>query len=99
MDAFRELFEAAWADDEEGFTDEDWEHTIGGVHFLLDEDGAIRSHASVVEWELHAGGRCLPTGYVEPVATWPAFQRRGFARVVMRAVGAHIDRAFRRAAL
>ncbi|HEX5948841.1 MAG TPA: GNAT family N-acetyltransferase [Actinomycetota bacterium] len=92
VDALRRLFEAAWAD--EGFTDDDWEHTVGGVHFLLEKDGRIHSHASVVERELHAGDRPLLTGYVEAVATWPAYRRRGFATAVMREVGAHIDRTF-----
>lgn len=92
VDALRRLFEAAWAD--EGFTDQDWVHAVGGLHFLLEEDGRIRSHASVVERELHTGDHRLRTGYVEAVATWPAFHRRGFARAVMRAVGEHIDRTF-----
>ena len=33
----RELFEGAWADDSEVFTDEDWEHALGGFHFILDD--------------------------------------------------------------
>jgi hypothetical protein len=32
----REIFDVAWGDgEEERFTDEDWEHALGGVHFVL----------------------------------------------------------------
>jgi aminoglycoside 2'-N-acetyltransferase I len=92
--ALRDLLDAAWANDEERFTDQDWEHAVGGMHFLLEEDGEIRAHASVVERELHAGEHRLAAGYVEAVATWPAHQRRGFGTAVMREVGAHIDRKY-----
>ena len=37
ISAVRELLRAAFADDGEGFTAEDWEHTMGGTHFLLEE--------------------------------------------------------------
>lgn len=99
VSALRELFDTAWAEEGDRFTDEDWRHTVGGVHFLLEEDGQIRSHASVIERELHAGEHRLPTGYVEAVATWPTSQRRGYAAAVMREVGSHIDRTFRLGAL
>jgi aminoglycoside 2'-N-acetyltransferase I len=92
--ALRRLFDAAWANDEQPFTDQDWDHAVGGIHFLLEEDGEIRAHASVIERELHAGEDRLATGYVEAVATWPAHRRRGFGRAVMREVGAHIDRTY-----
>jgi aminoglycoside 2'-N-acetyltransferase I len=90
----RQLFDAAWADDEEPFTDQDWDHAVGGIHFLVEEDGEIRAHASVVGRELHAGEHRLAAGYVEAVATWPAHKRRGYGTAVMREVGAHIDRTF-----
>lgn len=97
--ALRALFDAAWADEGDRFTDEDWQHTIGGVHFILEEDGEIRSHASVIERELHVGDRRLRTGYVEAVATWPASQRRGYGSAVMREVASQVDRMFRLGAL
>ena len=67
----REIFDVAWGDGEERFTDEDWEHALGGVHFVLEVDGDIAAHASVVERELHTNGLDLTTGYVEAVATRP----------------------------
>jgi aminoglycoside 2'-N-acetyltransferase I len=90
----RQLFDAAWEEDEETFTDQDWDHAVSGIHFLLEEDGEIRAHASVVEREFHTGEHRLAAGYVEAVAIWPANQRRGYGTAVMREVGAHIDRTF-----
>ena len=97
--ALRGLFDAAWADDPEAFTEEDWEHTVGGVHFVVEDAGAIISHASVVQRELHVADRPLVTGYVEAVATAPARRRWGLASAVMAAVNAHIDAAFELGAL
>lgn len=95
----RELFRAAWGDDSEEFTDEDWDHAVGGVHFILEEGGAIVAHASVVERELHTSGHRLATGYVEAVATWPIHQRRGYGSALMREVDEYIDQTFRLGAL
>lgn len=97
--ALRRMFDAAWANDEEPFTDQDWDHAVGGVHFILEKDGEMRAHASVVERELHAGEHRLSAGYVEAVAAWPAHQRRGFGTAVMREVGAYLDRMYALGAL
>src|SRR5262245_14719448 len=79
LGAIRALLDAAFGDDEdERFTDEDWRHSIGGLHVVLDLDGRIVSHASVVERELHVAGRPLRAGYVEAVATAPGYQGRGY---------------------
>jgi len=85
----RALFEEAWRD--EGFPDEDWDHAIGGWHFLLELEGSVRSHVSVVERVLEVAGRPLRTGYVEAVATREADRRRGFATALIRAATAFID--------
>lgn len=95
----RGLFRAAWGDNSDEFTDEDWVHAVGGVHFILEEGGAVVAHASVVERELHTSGHRLATGYVEAVATWPIHQRRGYGSALMREVGEYIDQAFRLGAL
>jgi aminoglycoside 2'-N-acetyltransferase I len=82
----RALFAAGWPDPGEAFDDEDWDHALGGVHVLLEEDGRILSHAAVVARILEVGGTPLRTGYVEAVATWPELQRRGHASAVMREI-------------
>ena len=84
--AIRELLDAAfWDDEDERFTEDDWLHSIGGLHVVLDLAGEIVAHASVVERELRVAGQPLRTGYVEAVATAPAYQRRGYGTQVMRA--------------
>jgi aminoglycoside 2'-N-acetyltransferase I len=95
----RDLFRAAWASESDGFTDEDWRHAVGGLHFLLEEGEAIVGHASVVERELHTSGHRLATGYVEAVATSPIHQRRGHGSALMREVGEYIDETFELGAL
>jgi aminoglycoside 2'-N-acetyltransferase I len=88
LGAMRRLFAAAWPEDE--YTDADWNNLFGGTHVLLDLDGRLATHASVVPRELRTDGRALHTGYVEAVATRPQLQRRGFGTRVMRAVNDHI---------
>jgi GNAT superfamily N-acetyltransferase len=97
--ALRELFDEAWSDDVEGFTDQDWGHAVGGVHVIAEADGRVVAHASLVERELHTAGHRLRTGYVEAVATRPSHQRRGLGTLVIGEVGELIDRTYRLGAL
>jgi aminoglycoside 2'-N-acetyltransferase I len=98
--AVRAILLAAFGpDDEERFTDDDWDHAIGGVHFVLDLAGEIIAHASVVERELHVDGRPLRTGYVEAVATAPDRQGAGFGSLVMADVTSYIRDRFELGAL
>jgi aminoglycoside 2'-N-acetyltransferase I len=76
---------------DEGFTEHDWDHALGGTHVLAERDGRIVAHASVVPREIHAGNRPLAAGYVEAVATKPDLQRTGLGTSVMREIGAIID--------
>src|SRR5258705_7183892 len=73
----RMLVAAFGPDEEERFTDDDWDHALGGVHFVVDQRGGIVAHASVVERELHVAGRPVRTGYVEAVATLADRQGEG----------------------
>lgn len=98
--SLRSLFDEAWPDADDAFDEDDWEHTIGGVHLVAeDEDGEVLAHASVVERTLTTGGRDVHTGYVEGVATRTAHRRRGLGSAVMRAVNDHIDATFELGAL
>ena len=98
--AIRALMLAAFVSSEEdGFTDDDWDHALGGVHFVLDLDGEIVAHASVVEREIHVGGRPLRTGYVEAVATAPDRQGAGLGSIVIADVTAYIRDEFELGAL
>ena len=98
--AIRELMWVAFAEDEHGgFTEEDWQHSIGGMHFVLDLNGKIVSHASVVVRDIHVDDRSFRTGYVEAVATAPALQGRGYGTLVMRAVNGYVAANFELGAL
>jgi aminoglycoside 2'-N-acetyltransferase I len=98
--AIRDILVAAFGSaEEERFTEDDWGHAIGGVHFVLDLDGEIVAHASVVERELHLDGQPLRTGYVEAVATALDRQGVGFGSMVMADATAYIRDEFELGAL
>lgn len=100
VEAIRSLMWAAFADDEDGeFSEEDWTHSIGGTHLLLEVLGGIVAHASVVERTLEVDGRPLRTGYVEAVATRPGLEGRGYGSAVMAAAGDVIRDGFQLGAL
>lgn len=101
VDAIRALLWAAFdaGAPEDGFSDDDWQHALGGVHFVLDVDGVVAAHASVVRRELHVGGRSLRTGYVEAVATAPDRQRQGLGSRLMEVVSAYVRERFELGAL
>jgi aminoglycoside 2'-N-acetyltransferase I len=98
--ALRKLLRAAFAPDEHGgFTEDDWRHALGGLHFLAFDKDSLVAHAAVVARELHIAGKPLNAGYVEAVATSPGHQRRGFGSTVMRAVDDYIAANFELGAL
>ena len=99
IEAVRELLWVSYPPGDEEFTEEDWQHAIGGVHFLMELDGRIVTHASVVERELHVDGRPVRTGYVEAVATLPSHQGRGLGTHVMSDVSSYIRDTFELGAL
>lgn len=87
----RRLFDDAFAGD---FSDDDWEHTIGGVHVVVLDGGAIISHGSVVPRSIWIDDRPFAAGYVEGVATSVRSQGRGFASLVMAEVGVYIRETY-----
>jgi len=100
VDAIRAILTRAFEGDEHGgFAEEDWQHALGGTHFLLEDGGRLVGHASVVERELHVAGRPIRTGYVEAVAIEPARQREGLGSALMAAVNAHVDADYELGAL
>jgi aminoglycoside 2'-N-acetyltransferase I len=92
-----DLFGACWPGG--GFASDDVDHAMGGVHWIAEVRGRIVAHSSVVPRMLEAGGIPLATGYVEAVATHPAWQRRGIASRLMTAADAHIAKAYALGAL
>ena len=98
--AVRVLLAVAFGPDEDDrFTDQDWEHAVGGLHFVLDLGGEVLAHAAVVERDLHVDGRPLRTGYVEAVATAPDRQGIGLGSLLMADVTSYIRETFELGAL
>jgi aminoglycoside 2'-N-acetyltransferase I len=95
--SLRRLFDAAWPAGR--FDEHDFEHALGGWHWLIELDDRIVSHASVVPRTLWLDGRALRTGYLEAVATLPALENRGLASSVMRGAGDHIRASYELGAL
>jgi aminoglycoside 2'-N-acetyltransferase I len=79
---------------EDDWTDDDWDHALGGMHVLLWERDELIGHASVVQRRLLHGGRALRTGYVEGVAIRGDRQRRGHGSDLMSAVERIIQAAY-----
>ncbi|MEV8535956.1 GNAT family N-acetyltransferase [Streptomyces sp. NPDC051211] len=87
----RALLDAAFDGD---FSDEDFEHGLGGMHALLYEGGELVAHGSVVQRRIVHRGRALRTGYVEAVAVRGDRRRQGHGGRVMAALEDVIARAY-----
>ena len=62
------------------FSEDDWEHTLGGMHALICHHGVLIAHAAVVLRRLLYRGAPLRTGYVEGVAVREDWRGRASAR-------------------
>ena len=91
----RELMDAVFDD----FTDADWAHTVGGVHAVAIDAGAVVAHASVVPRVLEVAGRPLRTGYVEGVGTATTHRSAGLGSRVMTEIGTVIRAEYELGAL
>jgi len=96
LDAARVLLDTVF---EGEFTDDDWDHSLGGMHALAYEDGALVGHAAVVQRRLIHDGRALRTGYVEAVGVRAHARRRGHAGALMDAIERVIRGAYELGAL
>jgi aminoglycoside 2'-N-acetyltransferase I len=76
------------------FTDEDWDHALGGVHALVRVGAELVAHGSVVQRRFLHGGRSWRVGYVEAVAVAARARRRGHGAAVMAALQEVIARAY-----
>jgi len=100
IETIRALLDAAFGTNaDERFTEADWDHAVGGVHFVLELDGVIVAHAAVVEREIHVASRPLRTGYVEAVGTATDLQGRGLGSFLIGDVTAWIRDRFELGAL
>jgi aminoglycoside 2'-N-acetyltransferase I len=77
------------------FTDDDWDHTLGGVHVVVtDEADRVVSHAAVVPRTITIGEEEFAAGYVEGVATAPTHRHAGLGTAAMEEVGGVIGSVF-----
>jgi len=65
------------------FTDDDWEHALGGMHALIWQHGAIIAHAAVVQRRLINRGHALRCGYVEAVAVREDCRGQGLSHALL----------------
>ncbi|BBZ46247.1 GNAT family N-acetyltransferase [Mycobacterium parmense] len=68
------------------FTDDDWEHALGGMHALIWRHGAIIAHAAVVQRRLVYRGTALRCGYVEAFAVREDCRGQGRAHALLDGV-------------
>ncbi|HET6548051.1 MAG TPA: GNAT family N-acetyltransferase, partial [Solirubrobacter sp.] len=92
LKAARALLDAAFSDD--FFTEDDWEHGLGGVHALAYDHDELVGHGSVVQRRLIHQDRALRAGYVEGVAVAAHARRRGHATALMTELNRIIRSAY-----
>jgi aminoglycoside 2'-N-acetyltransferase I len=81
------------------FTDEDWEHTLGGMHALIMHRGVLLAHGAVIQRRLLHRGRALRCGYVEGVAVREDSRGQGLGNAVMDALEQVVRGAYQLGAL
>ncbi|KUL26046.1 GNAT family N-acetyltransferase [Streptomyces regalis] len=90
--AIRALLDDAFDGD---FSDEDFEHGLGGMHALVhDEAGRLVAHGSVIMRRVRHRERWLRVGYVEAVGVRSDARRTGLGGRVMAELERVIDRAY-----
>jgi aminoglycoside 2'-N-acetyltransferase I len=94
--AIRSLLDEAFGDE---FTEQDWQHCLGGMHVLLWEGDELIGHASVTQRRLIYGDRTLRTGYVEGLAIREGRRRQGHGRTLMEPIERIINGAYELGAL
>lgn len=81
------------------FSEDDWEHTLGGMHAYICDHGALIAHAAVVLRRLQYREAVLRTGYVEGLAVREDWRGRGLAHALMDGVEQVIRGAYQLGAL
>lgn len=89
--ALRQLLDEAFGP---RFTDDDWQHALGGWHAIIESPDRLVAHGSVVERRLVVDGREFRTGYVEAAAVTPNLQRTGLGTTVMTAISDLVRQQF-----
>lgn len=85
--ALRELLDAVYGD---SFSDDDWDHALGGLHTLA----WLVGHAALVGRAFLLGDMPRRVGYLEAMGVHPAAQRRGIGRAILRRVNLQVARGY-----
>ncbi|MFI9625669.1 GNAT family N-acetyltransferase [Streptomyces sp. NPDC052042] len=96
LDEIRAFLYAAF---EGEYSDEDWDHGLGGIHAYVRDGSGILAHGSVVQRRVVLAGRSYRIGYVEAVAVRADRRREGLGGRVMAALEQVVDGAYAFAAL
>jgi aminoglycoside 2'-N-acetyltransferase I len=99
LETARLMVRAAFVQDRVGgvqgsFTDEDWDHALGGLHAVVRDAGELVAHGSVIQRRFVHAGRSWRVGYVEAVAVAAHARRRGHGSAVLGALEGVIRRAY-----
>lgn len=71
---------------DQDFSDDDWDHALGGLHVICRIGDTVVGHAAVVQRQVHVGARVHRIGYVEAVAVSADAQRQGIGGLLMASV-------------
>ncbi|MFD3537114.1 GNAT family N-acetyltransferase [Streptomyces sp. NPDC058664] len=91
LHSVREMLETAF---DGHFGDEDWDHTLGGVHAWIEDGRGVAAHGAVIIRRALHRGRSYRVGYVEGVAVRADLRRRGLGGLVMAELERVIDGAY-----
>ncbi len=94
--AIRALLDGAFDGE---FTDDDFEHGLGGMHALVWDGSTLVGHGCVIMRRLMHAGRTLRTGYVESVGVRSERRGHGHGQAVMAALEEIIGSAYEIGAL
>ena len=89
--AARALLDDAFAGE---MTDDDWDHSLGGIHVLAWDGEELVGHAAVIQRRLIYDGKPLRAGYLEGMAVLAAHRRRGHGAAMMAEVNRIIRGAY-----
>ncbi|MFD4945310.1 GNAT family N-acetyltransferase [Streptomyces sp. NPDC058239] len=76
------------------FSDDDWDHGLGGIHAYVRDGSGLLAHGSVVQRRVIHEGRSYRIGYVEAVAVRADRRREGLGGRVMAALEQVVDGAY-----
>ena len=81
------------------FTENDWEHALGGMHAVIWHRGAIIAHAALVQRRMFYRGTALRCGYVEGVAVREDHRGQGLVHALLDGVEQVMRGAYQMGAL